>query len=248
MDAQETKIYIAVLITCVVLGFIIGYFIISLIKHQRKTLELNKKNILAEITALEKERARIASDLHDEVGPMLSAIKMKINSFELSEEEDRIQVEKTSNHIDELIKRMREISFDLMPNSLLRKGLNEALSEFAGNITLNSAMKIDYSFQGNLILPEQMAVNIYRILQEVIQNSLKHSQATKMVLELTNQKNILLIHISDNGIGFNYENELKENVGFGLKNLQSRTQILGGNMFSDCSIGNGTHYKFEIPL
>ena len=248
MDAHETKIYTAIIITSLVLGFIIAYFIISLIRHQRKTLELTKRNILAEITGLEKERGRIAADLHDEVGPMLSAIKMKINSFELIHEDDQEQVVKTSHHIDDLIKRMREISFDLMPNTLLRKGLVEALSEYVENINSSSTVKIEYIFDCNLKLPEEVSVNIYRMLQEVVQNCLKHSKASNLLLEIRNIKQKLLINICDDGIGFDYDKELKDNIGFGLRNLQSRSQILGGRMYSDSSIGNGTSYKFEIPL
>src|ERR1043166_2061459 len=99
MDPHATNIYNAILISCVALGIIIFYFAISLVRHQRKNLQLRKKNIMAEITGLEKERARIAADLHDELGPMLSAIKMRMNSFELTGEDDKVQIVKANRHI-----------------------------------------------------------------------------------------------------------------------------------------------------
>ena len=92
MDAKETSFYTAVLIVSIILGIIIGYFIVSIIRQQRRNIALYRQSVLAEITAMEKERARIAADLHDELGPMLSAIKLKINSFELSDSDDVVQV------------------------------------------------------------------------------------------------------------------------------------------------------------
>src|SRR5688500_16519366 len=130
MDAQETRIYTAIVITAIVIGIIITYFIISMLRHQRRNIELHKRSLQVEIEALEKDRARIASDLHDELGPLLSAVKMKINSFELHDADDLKEAEKTNEHIDTILKRMREISFDLMPATLLRKGLVTAVCEF----------------------------------------------------------------------------------------------------------------------
>ena len=110
MDAQETGFYTAILIVCGVVGVIIIYFIASIIRQQRRTVRLYKQSLLTEITTLEKERSRMASDLHDEVGPMLSAIKLRIASFDINEEDEEY-LEKTNQQIDIVIKRMREISF-----------------------------------------------------------------------------------------------------------------------------------------
>ena len=123
MDTQETKIYIAALIAAGVLGIILVYFIVTIIRQQRKTQKLHRDKIEAEILTLEKERGRIAADLHDDLGPILSAIKFKINSVDLHSEEDKKIMEKASTHVDETIRRIREISYDLMPNTLIRKGL-----------------------------------------------------------------------------------------------------------------------------
>src|SRR5688500_14325525 len=100
MDTEETKIYVTLLISSFVIGAVIIYFIISLLRHQRKNLELHKKNILAEVAGLEKDRSRIAADLHDEIGPMLAAIKLNINAFELHNPEDLEQIAITNQRID----------------------------------------------------------------------------------------------------------------------------------------------------
>src|SRR5215213_4985195 len=144
MDAKETSFYTAVVIASIIIGIIICYFIITLIRQQRKNLELYRQSVLAEITAMEKERARIAADLHDELGPMLSAIKLKIGSFELTNDDDIKEAEKTDHHIDSLMKRMREISYDLIPNTLIRKGLVTALKEFVDYTNESDGLEISF--------------------------------------------------------------------------------------------------------
>lgn len=248
MDAQETNIYHAIVITSIVLGIIIVFFIISITRLQRKNLELHRLNILAEITSLERVRSRIAADLHDELGPVLSAVKMKINSFELSDEVDRIQMEKTNVHIDELLKRIRDISFDLMPNSLVRKGLLIALKEFVDYLNNDSNIKFIFECECDFQVSEQKAVNIYRIVQETVHNTIKHSAATKFCLKVKTVNKKLHMTIMDNGIGFDYEKESAENIGFGLRGLVSRTEVIGGQMYMDSIPGKGTTYSFEIPI
>ncbi len=248
MDAQETRIYTAIISTSLVLGIIIIYFIISIIRHQRRNIELHKKNILAEITQIEKERARIAADLHDDLGPLLAAVKMKINSFELHQKGDHIEMEKTNHHIDEILKRIREISFDLMPNSLLRKGLVIAIKEFIDYLNKSSAIKFYFKYHDEIKLTEQHSINLYRIIQETVHNSIKHARATQLHIVLKPVKQNLVLIIMDDGVGFDYNKESKETIGFGLRSLLSRTEIMQGHMFLESEKGKGTTYTFEIPI
>src|ERR1700712_3749138 len=103
MDAQEARIYTAVLIVSVVLGAIIAYFFISIVRQNRRRLQLYQQSIYTEITTLEKERTRMAADLHDEVGPVLSAIKLRLNSLDIHNPADEIEVGKTNEQIDNLL-------------------------------------------------------------------------------------------------------------------------------------------------
>ena len=247
MDAQETSLYTAILIASIIIGIIIIYFVVSIITQQRKNLELHKRNILTEITALEKERARIAADLHDELGPLLSAVKMKINSFELADEEDQAEIAKTNQHIDSMVKRVREISFDLMPSALIRKGLLVAVREFADYIMKTNTLQIDVRAAEDLQLTEQRAVNLYRIIQEVIHNTVKHARANRLTIKLHTEKNKLVLKTHDNGVGFNPD-ALGANTGLGLRSLLSRTEIMNGTMYLDSKKGSGTSITFEIPL
>lgn len=248
MDAQETSIYHAVIISGIIIGVIILYFIISITRHQRKNLELHRLNILAEINALEKDRARIAADLHDELGPVLSSIKLKINSFELNDEDDKIQIQKTNKHIDDLLKNIRNISFDLMPNSLQRKGLIVAIKEFVDYLNNENTTKFVFECEHPFIVDEQKAINVYRIVQEATNNAIKHSDATEVRIALKKEKALLKLGISDNGKGFDSKRQVSESAGLGLRSLLSRTEVIQGKMYLDSVPGKGTSYSFEIPI
>src|SRR6187399_2256305 len=205
MDAKETSLYTAILIVSIIIATIIIFFIISIIRQQRKNVELYRKNVLAEITAMEKERARIAADLHDELGPMLSAIKLKIGSFELTDEDDKREAKKTDGHIDALMKRMREISYDLIPNTLIRKGLVIALKQFTDFINESDGLKINFETSGNISPDQNKSIHIYRIAQEVINNTIRHSGAKFLNIKLKQEKTMLFLSTSDDGIGYDHQ-------------------------------------------
>jgi len=248
MDAKETTLFTAIMITGIIIGTILVYFIISIIRHQRRNQALYKSKILAEITTLEKERSRMAADLHDELGPILSSVKLKTNCLDITAEEDKQQLKKINAHIDDIIKRMREISNDLMPSALLRKGLVAAVHEYISNISKPGNLDIDFYNEDVPALPQQKTIHLYRILQEIIHNTIKHSKATKLLIELKTKNNKLIVLSRDNGTGFDHVNTIKENSGLGLRNLLSRTEILNGEMFIDSKKGKGTEYIFEIPV
>ena len=247
MDALEETIFTAVLITAIVLGTVFTYFVISILRQQRKNLALHKANILAEVTQIEKERQRMAQDLHDELGPVLSAIKMKISSFDLPDPDDQAQAVKTKEHIDWMLRRIREISFNLMPNSLLRKGLVSALREFFSFLNNNSGVRFHFEAERDLKVSEIIAVNIYRIVQEVVHNTIKHAAAKSLIVELKKENDTLTLFMRDDGKGFDHSRESEDNPGFGLKSLHRRTEIMNGKMYIESKTGSGTSYTFEIP-
>lgn len=248
MDASQTTIYTAVLITGIIIGTIIIYFIVTIIRHQRRNNDLYKSKILAEITTLEKERARIASDLHDELGPILSSVKFRINSLDVNSEEDLEQLGKANQHIDEMIRQMREISNDLMPNTLIRKGLIMAMKEAINNMSKTTGLRINFNHENIPDLARDKSINLYRMLLEIIHNVIKHSKATQLNIEIKTKNQTLIVLTEDNGSGFDYTSAVQEKSGLGLRSLLSRTDIMGGEMFIESKPDKGTRYIFEIPL
>lgn len=248
MDAQEARIYIAIIITVVVLGIIISYFALSVIRQQRRNLELQKANALAEISAMEKERARIAADLHDDLGPVLSVIKFRVDHVELVDPEEKKELTKASEQLDELIARMREVANNLMPSALTRKGLIRAVEEFTSNVAATGNISIEFTADENLMIGEEKSINIYRVIQEVVHNSLKHAKATKMEILFEIEGGYLKILCRDNGVGFNYEKTSKESIGIGLRSIKNRSEIMGGSVVVESKPGKGTAFLFEIPI
>lgn len=247
MDAHETTIYTTVLIISVIGGSIILFFIVSMLLQHRRNIELYKSKIKAEITTLENERARVSADLHDELGPLLFTVKFKISSIDTGPEDQKI-LEEASSHLDDIIERIREISNDLMPGTLLRKGVYFAIEEFIDGIARTTPVKITFTYTTVAELSKEKAINLYRIVQEIIHNTLKHSKASVLEIELAATGTKLVLNSHDNGIGFDYSSKRRENAGLGLRNLLSRTELLGGDIYVESKPGIGTMYCLEIPL
>ena len=248
MYAREISIFTAIIIACVLLGVIITYFIIIIIRTQRRNQALYKSKILAEITTLEKERARIATDLHDELGPYLSVTKFRINALEVSTEEDNEHLIKINEHIDLIIHRMREIAADLMPMTLLRKGLTYGIQEFVDNISKPSGLHILFYSAGNEEFSSTMRIHLYRIIQEIVHNTVKHAKATELHIELKLENKMIVLLTRDNGYGFDYKTLIREKQGVGLRSMLNRVEVMGGEMFIESDRKKGTKYTFEIPL
>jgi len=248
MDSHETKIYTAILIAAGILAILLLFFFITIIRHQRKNLELHKQKLLAEITTLEKERKRVATDLHDDLGPLLSAVKLQISSVNIPDADDREIIDKSGKHIDELLIRIREIANDLMPQALERKNFIVALREFTDRINLSNSLKIKYQVDSEEPPLEKIKeIHIYRIVQEIIHNSIKHSQARLVEIKIFCSGKTLNIFIKDDGKGFRQEDYVSQR-GHGLRNILSRVELLEGEMFLQTNPGKGVDYTIEIPL
>lgn len=210
-------------------------------------LRWQKARIKAEIDTLENERKRIAGDLHDELGPILSAVKLQINHLEPEDETEKIVLEKSSSQIDEIIQRFREISYDLLPNTLVRKGLTKAVDEFIGKMSDANKIKFQFKYPGGLIVQKEKEINIYRIIQEIIHNTIKHARASSLVIELYQKNNLLILQTEDDGIGFNYKALQIESSGLGLLNIQSRVSVLNAQLTVNSEPGKGTSFQVIIP-
>lgn len=246
MPAQKENIFLIVLITALLLATITAYFIWTFLKQHKKVIAWQQARIKAEIETLENERKRIAADLHDELGPMLSAVKLQINHLEPTDETETIALNKSSNQIDEIIQRFRDISYDLLPNTLVRKGLVKAVEEFIGKLQGVHQIKIIFN-SDKLSLTQEKEINIYRIIQEIIHNTIKHSRASQLSILIKNYKEEIILKTDDDGVGFNYAEKVQVGSGLGLLNLQSRAEVLNGQLKIISQPGKGTIFIIEIP-
>ena len=214
---------------------------------------LHQQNIATEevLAAEEKERKRIAGDLHDGVGQMMSAVKMNLSSLAskltITNESDMVLLQKTISLIDESCKEVRSVSHNMMPNALLKAGLSSAVKEFIEKID-HSKLQVNLYTEG---LQERLNSNyetvLYRVIQEVVNNVIKHANANKLDISLLKDKDGISCTIEDNGIGFITDN-LESYTGIGLKNIQTRIKYLKGTVEWDSNKNEGTLVAIHVPL
>ena len=207
--------------------------------------ELNKLEALIE--GEEKERKRIAQDLHDGINGDLSVIKYKITSVNQDTflDNEKKDFNQAVTMLDNAIEQVRHISHNLAPPSLQNFNLIEAIQQYCNKISESNTLKIDFQNYGEFFtLNKDTETAIYRIVQEAINNIIKHSKASEALVQINNHDNNLLITIEDNGIGFNTNSHYN---GLGLKNIQSRVELLKGELNIE-SNDTGTSIQINIDL
>ena len=247
MDSQET-LFTALVIAFIIVGIIFLFFVVSIIKQQKRTLQLQKENALAEISTMERERTRIAADLHDDVGPLLSVIKFQIDVVDSANEDDMAELKKASEHIDGLVHKMREIAINLMPASLMRKGLITAIDEFLSRVAKSGIIKTHFTQSGGSNISQEKSINLFRICQEVVHNAIKHSRAKNITVDFKEKKDFYCLLIKDDGNGFDFQTRIKDSTGLGLRSLKNRAELMKGEMIVESKMGVGTAFLFKIPL
>jgi signal transduction histidine kinase len=217
--------------------------------------EVQAQSMLSMLEGQEIERKRLSKEIHDGLGPLLSTIRLNLESLssQLDESNAKISVhQKLANiyHlIDTLAHDMRYLSHALMPKVLEDFGLGAALESLCSQFNdLESVELLYYDGGFSERLTKSVELNIYRIAQELLNNAIKHSGANKIILQLIRHPESIVLMVEDNGIGFNKDHAGTDNPGIGLKNIQTRTKMLGGTFFIDSSRGEGVTATCEIPL
>lgn len=203
----------------------------------------------AMIDGQEKERTRIARDLHDGLGGLLSGIKIELSggvaSTAISPEHTLIS--NTLNRIDQAVDELRRIARNMMPELLLKYGLDEAIKEHCQSLKrsgVNVTFQV-FNYQNNLAKNKQVVV--YRIAQELINNAVKYAQSNHILVELRQENNDLSLTVEDDGIGFNIDGARKTE-GSGLANVESRVAFLNGQLNIDSVPGTGTTVVLNFPV
>ena len=216
------------------------------ISDQKKTQNIVLKAI---IETEEKERMRLAKDIHDSVGQHLSAIKFYIGTSADAVEDPKQKsiLLKANAALVDVQADMRNICFNIMPKSLEVFGLIKAVEELCSKDQLLNQMKFDIKeSEGFPRLPLQQEFALFRIIQEFISNALKHSRADSLWMEFKCRKKLVLISLADNGIGFDLTKI--RNHGMGLNNVRSRIKPYNGEVDIISRPGKGTRYEISIPI
>ncbi len=205
----------------------------------------------AVINAEENERKRIAADLHDGVGQMMSAAKMNLSAFEneisFKDETQKVYFDKLIGLVDESCREIRSVSHQMMPNALLKSGLASAVKEFIDKID-TKIIKVNLYTEGlNERLDGNIETVLYRVIQECVNNVIKHAGADKLDISLIKDADGIAATVEDNGKGFDTNDKLKFE-GIGLKNITSRIEFLKGSVDFDSSPGKGTLIAIHVPF
>ena len=219
--------------------------------HLQKLDELAKEKQLEKITALmegqEQERARIAGELHDGLGSLLATVKHHFEVVEDKMDEGAEQYEKAYELLDQASEEVRRISHDMASNVLSKFGLVPALRDLVETVS-NDRLKINLKITGlEDRLENSTEIHLFRIIQELVSNILRHARASEASIQLTMREDALSLIVEDNGQGFD-ANNLTEDDGMGLGHMKARVEHLNGEMNIDSKPGHGSTTVIEIPI
>lgn len=244
--------WIGVLVSCMIfIGVIlIREIFYSLKKAENDRVRTEKRVLNAIINTEENERRRFAKDLHDGLGPILSTVKMSLSSLTVTaDNSSRTEILNNTNHlVNEAINTIKDISNNLSPHVLSNFGLTSALSAFTAKINETKAIQVDFrSNMENQRLENDKEVVIYRAACELITNSVRHSGASRIDIELNKHEKFVTLQFCDNGRGFELSSLNREdNKGMGLSNIETRVRTVEGIFVLESTPGKGTSALIKV--
>lgn len=252
---KNKQLQISLLIGALLLILVITFLLYTNFKKQKKLnseiqrnheiaidqIESNRKyeDTVAVLLGEEKERQRIAQDLHDSLGGMLASIRMTLSVEKIDTNKDQI------NKIDKAITEVRRISRNLMPETLKNLGLEIAMKELCETMSYQQLEIIFEVFNLKSTLPFHQQLAIYRITQEALSNVIKYAQATKVIVQISQNNAHLSLTIEDNGNGFDLQ---KVQLGQGLQNMKNRAKLMNAHLEIVSEVGAGTTINMEAHV
>jgi signal transduction histidine kinase len=214
--------------------------------HHKEYKVLQDEKLHAEMNAIKMERLYIANELHNDIVPILASIRFRLG---LAEAKNLEEAEKCNEALSHCIQQIRIVVRDLTPIGFYDKSFQQAIKEFIETGFINSTVKIDFIEYEYVELNGNKNEYVYRILQEIIENALKHSKANKLIIEISKENENLLIRTSDDGVGFDLDEITKTGKrGFGLVGIQNKIDYLKGTIHVNSRKNKGTKYNIRIPM
>jgi signal transduction histidine kinase len=246
MDTQEGSFFTTYILATAILFVVAVYFTYILVRQHKQNLRLAKQKLTSEIKASEAERSAIATELHNDIAPHLIGIKMRLASIEgLS---DHPQVEACNHAISECVKQIKNLSRAISPISIYMLNFKEGIRYFIEQHGYNEMMNIEIIDETTVDLGKEANNQVYRILQEIVLNTIKHAQAKDLVIEISETEKELLIRTQDNGVGFTFaDNKRKKMSGMGLLSIENRIDYLNGTLIVNSEAKSGAQYNIRIP-
>jgi signal transduction histidine kinase len=244
--------WIGVMISVMIIGgvILIRELFFSLKRAESDRVRSEKRVINAIINTEENERKRFAKDLHDGLGPILSTVKMSISALtdRIKDPSGSVILNNTNHLVNEAISTIKDISNNLSPHVLSNFGLASAISAFTKKINQTKAVEIDFkSNMENQRLDNDKEVVVYRAVCELINNSISHSGASRIEIELNKHEKFVTLQFYDNGRGFDTSSLSKEDTkGMGLSNIETRVKTVEGVFILESTPGKGTSALIKL--
>jgi PAS domain S-box-containing protein len=215
--------------------------------------EVDKQKIIAQavVNVQEKERAEIGKELHDNVNQILSTAKLYLELAQTDDGSRLDLINRSTKNISDAINEIRTISRSLVPPSIGDLGLIDSVQDLVENIKATKKLHVEFYYSGIIdnILDEKRKLMLFRIIQEQVNNVLKHASAKNLVIELIadSEKHTIDLTISDDGQGFELDN-VRSKKGVGLSNIASRAQLFNGSVHIVTALGEGCKLKINVPI
>jgi signal transduction histidine kinase len=256
MDSLSKEVNLIIISSVFLFAVAIGIIILTLI-YQKKQIQFTKekeqfkiildKEILeAQLEIQEQTLRNISQEIHDNIGQTLSLAKLNLNTINLQKQNAQEKITQSKELVSEAIKDLRNLSKSLSTDSILSSGLLKAIETELAIIDHSGSFKTEFHIKGytKRINPKKELI-LFRIVQESINNIIKHSDANRILINLDFTNEYLRIEVCDNGKGFNADTETSE--GLGLRNMKNRAELIGGT-FDIFSNYDGTTMKVTIPI
>ncbi|MBE2247185.1 MAG: hypothetical protein IAE67_07995 [Candidatus Competibacteraceae bacterium] len=252
MVAKENEIYIALLIISGFLLVALLFFVVIMIINHFRLRRMQQMLVKSEIIGSESERRRMSETLHDDINPTLTLGLMYLQMLELKDEKNIDMMEKARTIINDTIFKVRMVSHDLSPYLIGENGLIACIEQHLEKVRELNSIDIDLEVRGkNPKLSIEGMVDIYRIVQESINNVIRHAQATHLRIGFYVFEKDIHIIISDNGIGFHYSYkslfDTDSTKGIGIKSIYNRVVNLSGTLDIQTKSGGGTKLIIILP-
>ncbi|GAA0723345.1 hypothetical protein GCM10009430_26680 [Aquimarina litoralis] len=255
---EDSQIIVIILIAIMVLLLMAVSLVLFFFFSRKKIIaaELEKANLEisyqkdllhSTIEVQEEERKRIAQDLHDAISSKLNVVSLSTN-FLIDGNLQEDEKDRTLQHIlavtTKTLESSRRLAHNLLPPILENFGLQAAIEELCDEFICSQKLQIDHNIVYTNLLSKNNELHIFRIIQELLNNSVRHGNATKVTLQMNEENEQVFIKYSDNGTGFDVES-VNKNKGIGLKNIESRVDILDGELSYDSKIGKGATFNIS---
>jgi len=260
MTLQNQRLGLVVLFLVIIAGYF--FYRANSAKKKQEQLAVETENLIQKQeldlvyereNGKNQERERIAQDLHDGLGGLLSSMKLQVapieRKLEASQQSNLKEFEKIYSIIDESVIEVRRISHNLISNTLKEYGLEYIVEELAEQIRNSRQIEVNVDTHGmEARLDKTLESKLYRIIQELITNTLKHAKAEKIDIGLNKFDNVINFMIEDNGVGFNLDMVRAKNKGIGLDGIERKVKELGGTIDIDTAVRRGTMISIDIPV